>query len=155
MATGAIYPSPGFHFKVVFEGLDSEAEIDTRFQEVTGLNAELSAEELVEGGENRFVYKLPVRTKFPNLVLKWGSPTTQSSPLNDWVRGAMYNFDFKLCDVQVTLLNEKHEPAAAWKFNGVYPVKWNVSDLKATDNSFVIEVLELAYQRSERMASLT
>lgn len=155
MASETIYPSPSFHFKVVFEGLDSEAEIDTRFQEVTGLNVELGTEELVEGGENRFVYKLPVRTKFPNLVLKRGMPTTQSSPLIDWVRDAIYHFEFKQCTIQVTLLNEKHEPAAAWKFSGVYPVKWNISDLKAMDNTLVIETLELAFQASEKMASLT
>lgn len=145
------YPSPGFHFKVVFDGLDSEAEIDTRFQEVSGLSVELTTEELVEGGENRFVYKLPVRSKFPNLVLKRGMTTTQASPLVNWAKDAIYHFQFKQCQVQVTLLNENHEPAAAWKFSGAYPVKMNISDLKAMDNSIVIETLELAYKTGERM----
>lgn len=151
MAGENLYPVPSFHFKVVFEGLGSEADIDTRFQEVTGLSAELAVEELTEGGENRFVYKLPVRTKFPNLVLKRGMPTTQASPLLKWAKGALHSFDFSQCTIMVSLLNEKHEPAMSWRFLGAYPVKLVVSDLKATDNALAIETLELAYQFSERM----
>lgn len=142
---------PGFHFSVVFEGLGPVAAIDTRFQEVSGLNAELSTEELTEGGENRFVYKLPVRTKFPNLILKRGMPVPVTSPVILWVRDALYNFEFKQCQLQVILLNEKHLPVAAWKFNGVYPVKWSISDLKSTENSLVLETLELTFQQAVKM----
>ncbi len=151
MANETFYPHPAFHFKVVFDGLDSDDEIDTRFQEVNGLNVELTTEELAEGGENRFVYKLPVRTKFPNLVLKRGMPTKNNSPLVDWVNDAIYHFQFKQCSIQVNLLNENHTPAASWSFRGVYPVKINISDLKAQDNSIVIETLELAYQDCVKM----
>ncbi len=121
MANEAFYPLPGFHFKVIFTNLSSDADIDTRFQEVSGLNVELSTEELSEGGENRFVYKLPVRAKFPNLILKRGMPTIQASPLIDWVKDAIYHFEFKQCSILVNLLNEKHEAAASWAFDGVYP----------------------------------
>jgi len=155
MANETFYPVPGFHFKVIFSGLARDAEIDTRFQEVSGLNVELTTEELNEGGENRFVYKLPVRTKFPNLILKRGMPTKQSSPLIDWANDAIYHFQFKQCSVLINLLNEKHEPAASWKFKGVYPVKINISDLKAQDNSIVIETLELVYQDAEKMKTNT
>ena len=66
-------PPCGFYFRVEFVGIDGmEDDKEQRFQEVSGLSFEVETEELKEGGENRFVYKLPKRTKYPNLVLKRG-----------------------------------------------------------------------------------
>ena len=65
------YPPVGFHFRVEF-GLDGAGDQDSRFQEVGGLSAELGTEELQEGGENRFVHRLPTLPKYGNLVLKRG-----------------------------------------------------------------------------------
>ena len=150
------YPSVGFHFLVRFEGLGdgvslgpvtvSTADIDTRWSEVSGLNVELTTEELVEGGENRFVHKLPQRAKYPNLVLKRGYFASLPSPLMKWADDAINNFDIKPCHVQVMLLDEMHMPAKIWSFKNAWPVKLSVGDLKATDNSVLIESIELTYQ---------
>ena len=64
------YPPVGFHFRVVFEGPFGDA--DMRFQNVSGLSAEIGTETLEEGGENRFSHRLPTTPKYPNLVLKRG-----------------------------------------------------------------------------------
>ncbi len=45
---------------------------DAAFQEVGGLEAEIEVETVVEGGENRFVHRLPKPVKHPNLSLKRG-----------------------------------------------------------------------------------
>jgi phage tail-like protein len=150
------YPSVGFHFLVRFEGIGqsqsigpvtvSTADIDTRWTEVSGLNSEMSTEELIEGGENRFVHKLPVRAKYPNLVLKRGYFSSLPSPLMKWANDAIINFDIKPCQVQVMLLNELHMPAQIWSFTNAYPVKISMADFKSTDNSFLVESLELTYQ---------
>jgi phage tail-like protein len=143
------YPLVGFHFKVTFIELLG-AEIDSRFHEVTGLSAELSVEELPEGGENRFVHKLPVKAKFPNLVLKRAlSPIP--SLLTKWAEDAIYNLNFSPCTVIVSLLDENHVPVKNWIFYSAYPVKINVTDLKAQDNSVVVETLELAYKYSKQL----
>ena len=158
------YPSVGFHFLVRFEGIGkgvsigpvsvSTADIDTRWTEVSGLSAELTTEELIEGGENRFVHKLPQRAKYPNLVLKRGYFSSVPSPLITWVNDAVVNFDIKPCQVQVILLNDMHTPAQIWSFTNAYPVKISMSDLKAMDNSFLIENLELTYQFFKRESLL-
>jgi phage tail-like protein len=158
------YPSVGFHFIVRFEGIGdsksigpvtvSTADIDTRWTEVSGLNVEMSTEELIEGGENRFVHKLPQRAKYPNLVLKRGYFSTLPSPLMDWANDAIINFDIKPCQVQVMLLDEMHLPAQIWSFKNAYPVKISMGDLKATDNSYLIETLELSYQFFKRESLL-
>lgn len=137
------YPPVGFHFKVEFSGVGS-GDSDSRFQEVSGLSAEIGTEEVQVGGENRFSYRLPTRAKYNNLVLKRGMLT--DSGLISWFTNAIEHFEFKPADVSVYLLNEKHEITVSWIFMQAYPVKWMVSDLKAQDNSLVIETIELAYQ---------
>jgi len=139
----AYYPPVGFHFKVEFPGVGS-GDSDTRFQEVSGLTAEIGTEELQVGGENRFTYRLPVRGKFNNLVLKRGM--LQDSGLIAWFTNAIQDFEFKPVDVNVYLLNENHEITSSWIFMQAYPVKWVISDFKAQDNSLVIETIELVYQ---------
>jgi phage tail-like protein len=131
-----------FHFKVTFSnGSDDE---DNRFQEVSGLAGEVAVEEYREGGLNTFAYRLPTGSKYGNLILKRGylSGTT----LANWCRRAVEEFNFDPRSVDVSLLNEQHQPLAQWSFTRAYPVKWSVSDLKAQDNALAIESLELAYQ---------
>ena len=92
-----------FHFKVEVAGFDGD---DNKFQEVSGLNAEVTTEEIREGGENNFSYRLPTGTKYGNLVLKRGY--FNSSGLGDWCREAIQDFQFTPRDVKVTLLDKDH-----------------------------------------------
>lgn len=138
------YPPAGFHFAVDFE-LKQSKDSDQRFQEVSGLSREINTEELKEGGENRYSYHLPNKVTYPNLVLKRGLLT--SSGIINWIKDALENFRIKPVNLSVTLLNEKHEPLAKWYIVNAYPVKWSISSLKADENAFVVETLELKYQR--------
>jgi phage tail-like protein len=47
--------------------------------------------------------------------------------------------------VQVSLLNEQHQPLKTWKIVNAWPKKWTVSDFNAQENSLVVETLELSY----------
>ena len=139
----AYYPPPGFHFKV--EVLDLPAnDHDVRFTEVSGLSMELSTEEIVEGGQNRFVQKFPLRAKYPELVLKRG--LLLNSEVMKWIRESIEDFKIQPKNVDVKLLNEKHEPLLTWHIVNAYPTKWAVSDLNASNNTVVIETLQLFYQ---------
>ena len=141
----AYYPPVGFHFRVEFSGMVSkEDDTEIRFQEVSGLTAEIGTEELQVGGENRFTYRLPTRPKFGNLILKRGM--LKNSVLVDWITNAIEHFKFKPVDVTVHLLDSEHNPISTWTFIKAYPVKWVTSDFKAQDNSLVIETIELVYQ---------
>lgn len=138
------YPPVGFLFKVEFIGLDGVTENDVRFQSVSGINMDIGTEELREGGENRFVHKLPQSAKYPNLILKRGMLT--DSGLIKWFENAVQNFDFKPITVQVSLMNEKIEPLVNWKFVNAYPVKWEISSLDSVRNEVVVDTIEIAYQ---------
>ena len=136
------YPPVSFHFKVEFDGIEPQ-DTDIQFQSVSGLSVDIETEEFAEGGENRFKHKFPVRTKFPNLVLKRGMVT--SSKLIKWCRDAIESFQFKPINLTVKLLNEKHEPLVTWNVVHAYPVKWAVDDFNAEESKVTIETIELAY----------
>ena len=136
------YPPIGFHFKVEFLGISTEKN-DHQFQSVSGLSVDLETEEIAEGGENRFKHKIPVRTKYANLVLKRG--LLLDSGVIKWFKKAIEDFDIKPIDLTVKLLNEKHEPLLTWSIAHAYPVKWNVGDFNAEENKLVIETMELSY----------
>ena len=143
------YPPVGFHFTVAFIGIIGMTDNDIRFQSVSGLNAELGTEDLIEGGENRFVQKLPTRAKYPNLILKRGM--LKGSSLIKWFKDAVENHKFKPITINVTLLNEKHIPLTTWNFIDAYPVKWEISNLDATRNEIVVDTIERAYKYFTRI----
>jgi phage tail-like protein len=136
------YPPWGFYYKVEF-GISKEKN-DVRFQTVSGLSVEFDMEEYKEGGENRFTHKLPVRTKYADMVLKRGMLT--GSEVIQWFFSAFRDREFKPSDVNVILMNEQGEPLKTWKVAHAIPKKWLVSDLNANDNAVLIETLELSYR---------
>lgn len=141
------YPPAGFSFVVNITGIDGQNE--SNFQEVTGLNAKMGVEEVKEGGENRFIHRLPSPPKYENLVLKRGMVT--GSALIDWARKAMEQFLFSTKTVVVSLLDEEAKPLATWNFVNAYPVSIKISDLKAQENAIAVETLELCFDYFERI----
>jgi phage tail-like protein len=136
------YPPWGFYFRVVFD--ISQDKNDLRFQSVSGLSVEYDFESFKEGGENRFEHKLPVRTKYADLVLKRGLLTDSS--VIKWVLDAFQNRIFKPADISVNLMNERGEPLQTWNVVHAVPKKWLVSDFNANENGIVVETMELSYR---------
>ena len=122
----------------------SKNKNDVRFQTVSGLSVDYDMEEFKEGGENRFTHKLPVRTKYADMVLKRGMLT--ESEVIKWCLDAFRDREFLPVNVNVILLNEKSKPLRTWKVAHAIPKKWSVSDFNANDNAVVIETLELSYR---------
>ena len=111
------------------------------FRECTGLSAEREILEYTEGGNNDFVYKLPGRVKFPNLVLKRG--ITDQKKLLKWFWDV--RTDLKLRTVTVTLVDTTAQNARVWAFENAYPVKWAGPNLNAGSDSAATETLEIAH----------
>src|SRR5437899_277245 len=87
----AYYPPWGFYYKVEFS--ISQDSNDARFQTVSGLGVEYDYESFKEGGENRFEHKLPVRTKYSDMVLKRGM--LADSTVIKWFLDAFRERQFK------------------------------------------------------------
>jgi len=136
-------PPVGFHFRVEVLGL-SPNDSDIRFSDVSGLSTELSTEEVAEGGENRFLQKYPVQTKYTDLVLKRG--LLKSSKVTEWIEECIQQLNITPKNIDIMLLDEDHAPLMAWHLVNAYPVKWAVSDFSARNNAIVVETLQLYYQ---------
>lgn len=139
--TASYYPPYAFYFSVTVEGFTGANE--GSFQEVSGLSVKMTPMEVKEGGENRFVRRLPVPPKYDNLVLKRGMLV--GSALTQWVQNSLTLFTFTPKTVLVKLLDGDDSIIAAWSLSNAYPVSLKVSDFKAQDNSLAIETLELTY----------
>ena len=142
------YPPVGFHFRVDIEGISS-GDSEISFQEVSGINATVGEFTFKEGGENRFVHRLPDRVTYDKLILKRGMLV--GSQMISWFKDAVESFQFDPKDITVTLLNGDREPLESWSFVKAYPVKWSFSNFNAQQNEIVVETIELAYQYFTRL----
>lgn len=134
-------PHLNAHFRLEIDRLDI---VD--FGECSGLSAETTTEEYVEGGENRFAYRFPSRGSLPNLVLSRGIGASRA--LWDWF--AEYREAGRVTprDGQVHLLawiDDELKPARAWAFSRGYPVKISGPDLNAVSPAVAVESIEIAH----------
>ena len=139
----AQYPLTGFHFSVSFDSLPSRP-VDSRFQDVSGLDVEMEMDSFTEGGQNRFTWQLPRRTRYSDIVLKRGK--ISDSAIVKWCKDAMEHFVFSPVNITISLLNEKHEPVQSWYVVNAIPKKWSLSNFNAEENSIVIESITLNCQ---------
>jgi len=149
-----MYPAVGFHFRVSIGGT-SDDDGDSRFQAVSGLSVEVETENKKEGGENRFEHVLPVRTKYPLLVLKKG--LIQSTSFRQWCMDNINGITTMASDdptkplltpkdITVSLLNPDGDELMSWNIVHAWPKKWSISDLNAEQSAIVVETIELQYQ---------
>ena len=136
-------PAAGFHFTVVFE-LFPQTPIDVSFQSVDGLSAEVEMETYQEGGENRFEYSLPTRTKYGDLTLKRGK--FLGSGVLQWCRAAIENQEYKPINIMISLLDSNHIPLYNWYVINAIPKRLEVSGLDAEQNGLLVETMVLSYQ---------
>ena len=134
------YPIPRFHFQVDWGG----AKIS--FTEVTGLVMEREKIEYRHSDSKDFSkVKMPGMRKYGNLTLKRGK-FEGDFELNDWLEQVANERVEERRDVTIRLLNEKHEPVAAWTAARCFPVKITAPDLKSDANEAAIESLEIAHE---------
>ncbi|MEM7659671.1 MAG: phage tail protein [Bacteroidota bacterium] len=145
MSQAGYFPPAAFNFAITVFGQNGP---DAEFQEVSGISMELEFEEIAEGGKNGQKYRIPNRTKYPNLVLKRGL-VVPGSELANWARETIQDFKSKTLetrDIQVDLMNEDHSEALmSWSFVKALPIKWSISDFNAQQNGLVTETMEFVY----------
>ena len=134
-------PPTAFYFSVKFDGLN---DMDSSFQEVSGLKVTIGTIEKREGGDNNFVYYLPTPPKYENLVLK--RCLLDNSNLDKWCRDAIEKFRFDPKDIKLALLGADGSILASWSIVGAFPISWELSTLNSTSNQLAIESLTLKYR---------
>lgn len=131
---------PSARFFVEIDGVTR-----ARFQQCSGIEMQTEVMEYQEGGLNSFVHKLPGRTKFSNLTLKWGS--TDTTDLWDWYLRLAVNKQKKpqKKNVSVIQFNPAGVEVRRWNLVNAYPVKWTGPSFDANSTEVGVETLELAY----------
>ena len=152
MGNVTYYPPPAFSFAVAVlpsSGAPSsqQAAVDGAFEQVSGLDARVEVEEVVEGGVNSYVHRLPGVTKSSNLVLRRGY-VTQNSNLAQWALqtvGSTLGDPIQPQGLTVSLLGPNQQPMAVWTFQNAWPIRWEVGPFDASRNEVLTETLEIAY----------
>jgi phage tail-like protein len=134
------YPLPRFHFQVDWGG----AKIS--FTEITGLDMQVELIEYRHSDSKDFnKIKMPGMRKFSNIVLKRGK-FERDFDYNAWLDEIANERSATRRDVVIRLLNEKHEPVAAWSATRCFPVKVTAPDLKSDANEVAVESIEIAHE---------
>ncbi|HYR61276.1 MAG TPA: phage tail protein [Actinomycetota bacterium] len=127
----------GLYFNVQIEGVDLGA-----FTSCDGLSMDIETEDRIEGGNNAFVWKLPVRIKYANV--KFTRPVGQDSmKVASWL--AKLATGVKRTTAEIVALTPEGNPLVSWKLLGVIPVKWQGPSFSAESPKVAQETLEIAH----------
>lgn len=120
-----------------------------RFMEISGLEVSVETEDVVEGGQNSFVHKLPGRMTWPNITLKRG--VTQNDSLLTWLNKssgeqfAANRNTLTRSTAAITLVGPAGARLRSWNFDGAFPVKWSGPSFAVSSNDMAVEELEIAH----------
>lgn len=128
-----------YHFNVDWGGAR------TGFTEVSGLDIEIEPITYREGASPVDDFrKVPGLRKYANIVLKRGILRGDNS-FFDWINTKRMN-EIEKRDINISLLNENHEPIVVWRAQNAFPVKYTGPTLEAAGNHVAIETLELTHE---------
>lgn len=119
------------------------------FSSVRGLEMTASTEDVVEGGQNGFVHKLPGRFSWPNIVFSRG--VTQTDALFEWVQktsGEGYaagGNKLVRSTGAITSISATNERLRTWSLDAVFPVRWKGPDFDVSSDSPLVEELEVTH----------
>lgn len=115
------------------------------FSECSPVTMEVETMDYVEGGQNGFVHKLPVRAKYGNITLKRGIDMT--TDLYEWAKEVKTGAPPKRRNVTITVYGvETDQVMRKYHLKGAYPVRWSGAEMRAESNAAAVETLEFAFQ---------
>jgi phage tail-like protein len=134
-----IDPYLSFNFLVELDGI-----VQASFRECSGLEATTEVIDFRQGGDNTTVYKLPGKTSFGDITLKWG--LTDSTELWQWRRLVIEGqVQRKHGSIVVYDLANRME-VVRWNFVNAWPTKWDGPTFNAQGNDVAVESLVLAHE---------
>ena len=144
MSSDFIYPYPSYNFTLNIIPFNFE-KYDCSFQEISGLNATVQTETIIEGGTNDSEIKLPTGTSWDPIVCKRG--VMGGTMLLNWVNSAVGSFTFLPMPGTINLKDNNGKILISWMFMLMYPISLKTSSLTALpsggENSILFETFEL------------
>jgi len=134
------WPLPKFYFSVT--GLPGGP---VSFQEVTGLETEVTAIEYRHGDSPSFYpIKMPGLGKVGNVTMRKGIFVNDAALWN-WFNQIQLNTIARVT-VVVNLLDETGAPKMVWTLNNAFPIKVTGTDLKSEGNEVAVESVDIAFE---------
>lgn len=113
------------------------------FTELSAMQIETEVMEYAEGGNNRFIHRLPGRTKISNITLKRGM--TSSNELFKWYFDIVQGKKIERRNLSIVMYDTAGREIVRWNFINAYPVKWIGPQFTANGTAVAIETMELAH----------
>ena len=135
-------PYRNFRFLVEIDGI-----VQAGFSDCTGFGSNVEVVEYREGGDAATVRKLPGKTSYPDITLKWG--VTDSRELYNWHLSAV-NGQVEWKNGSIILLDDRGQEKVRWNFFRAWPSKWDGPDFSAKGNDVAIDTLTVSCERVER-----
>jgi phage tail-like protein len=135
-------PYKNFRFLVELDGI-----VQAGFTDCSGFGSNVEVVEYREGGDAATVRKLPGKTSFPDITLKWG--ITDSRELYDWHRTAV-DGAVQRKNGSIILQDDLGQEKIRWNFFSAWASKYDAPDFTAKGNDVAIDALTISCERLER-----
>lgn len=135
-------PYKNFRFLVEIEGI-----VQAGFSECSGFGSNVEVIEYREGGDSTTVRKLPGKTTYTDVMLKWG--LTNSRDLYDWHRQVI-DGQISRRNGSIIILDDTGTEVVRWNFFNAWPSKFDPVDLNAKGNDVALDALTVSCERLER-----
>ncbi len=132
-------PYRNYNFLVELDGVERAS-----FQECNGLQVATEIIEYREGGDNSTVRKMPGRTSYTDIVLRFG--VTESDELWSWHQAVVAGQDMRKNGSVVVFDLANSTEILRWNFFRAWPTQWEGPSFDATANAIAIESLTLAHE---------
>jgi len=114
------------------------------FTEVSGLSIGMQPIDYREGSSPEYSpAKMPGAIKYNNIILKRGIKQGDNEFYNCLNTLKLNKIERR--DLNISLLNEEHEPVIVWKLKNAFPIKIEWSTLKANANEPAMESIEITH----------
>ncbi|MCQ9181337.1 phage tail protein [Streptomyces sp. IBSBF 2953] len=139
-----VEPFRNFNFLVELDGIAQAS-----FRECSGLGSTTEVIENREGGDNTTVRKLPGKTSYSDITLKWG--LTGSHELWDWRQQVVDGTVARKNGSIVVYDLSNHTEVARWNFVSAWPTKWEGASFSAKGADVAVDTLVLAHEGLSRV----
>lgn len=133
------YPEPAV--TVCFGVTIDDTRLGT-FNSCEGLGVEVVLEQREEGGNNGFVWQLPVRLKFANVKLSRPVCKDTTEVMN-WLASMTTKVEPRTASIKA--MTADRTVVATWNLLGVIPVRWSGPSLNLDSPKVAVETLEIAH----------
>lgn len=140
---GPLDPAPEFKYYVEIDGL-----VESAFIECSGISAEREVLRVKEGGVNDYEHKLAGRITYGDITLRKG--IMFSDKLWAWFEEGLTDAKVERKDITITQYSSYFSLPARWyNVKKAFPIKWDVSSMRADSSQYAVESLTLTFDTIE------